>query len=80
MVSECPDQPTEDRGYCVITKEYREAAFRRELEELFEAWGAEWEITDDAKSYGMHSPIFRIYIDGVYDHNECVAEFTGFDL
>lgn len=64
----------------MITKEHREAAFRRELDELFESWGAEWELTDDRKPYGFHSPVFAINIDGVYNMNECVAEYTSFNL
>lgn len=59
----------------------REEAFRKDLAELLKKHRAEMDITDDGKSYGMHSAIVMIYMDGVYDDfGVALEELTQFQL
>lgn len=46
------------------TAEEREAAFRADLKDLLKRHGAEMDITDDGKPFGLHSPIVIIRMSG----------------
>ncbi len=59
----------------------REAAFRKEFDELCKKHNAEVVITDDGKPWGMHSPLVEITMEGQWNSdNETIAEFTLFHL
>lgn len=59
----------------------READFRRELAELLRKHGAEIQVTDDGRPYGLHSGICRVTMEGKYDKDGAVVEdYTEFDL
>lgn len=58
----------------------REAAFRAALDELCKKHGAELELTDDGKPYGMHSPVLFISMVGEYDKDgNTIKEYCNFD-
>jgi len=59
----------------------REAAFRADLAALLAKHGAEIEITDDGRSFGMQSGICIITMNGTYDSDgEPVKAYTEFNL
>ena len=63
------------------TADQREVEFRSDLEALLKKHKAEIDITDDGRSWGMHSGICRVSIDGVYDANgDVIAEYAEFLL
>ena len=63
------------------TSEQREAAFRSDLAELLARHGAEINITDDGRSYGMQSGVCIVTMGGVFDkEGDEVKEFTEFNL
>lgn len=63
------------------TAKEREAHFRRELAELLQKHGAELQVTDDGRPYGMHSGVCRISMDGKWDADgEPMEECAEFDL
>ena len=51
------------------TKEQLEQNFRKDFEALLLKYDAEYEVTDDGKSYGMHSGICVITIPNQWDEN-----------
>ena len=59
-----------------------EAAFKKDLNELLKKYGADLEVTDDGKSYGMHSGRCEITTAAVYDPDTggTKKEFSVFDL
>ncbi len=59
-----------------------EAEFRRDLLEFLTSRNAELNITDDGKPYGMHSPVCRVEIEGLFDceNNEQISPYVEFDL
>lgn len=64
-----------------ITAAQRESAFRAELAELLARHGAELEVTDDGRNYGMQSGVCRITMNGVYDKDgDVVQEYAEFTL
>lgn len=65
----------------MITAEQRKTAFIQELRQLCFKHKCEMSISDDGKSYGMHSPILVLSFDGVYsDNNETLEEYGCFEL
>lgn len=59
----------------------REAAFRADFAALLAKHGAEIQITDDGRPYGMHSGICIVTMDGTYDKDgEPVKVYTEFNL
>lgn len=63
------------------TAAQREESFRTELAELLAKHGAEIEVTDDGKSYGMQSGVCLVTMNGVYDKDgEPVLDYTEFSL
>ena len=64
------------------TAEQREAEFRKELQALLDKHGAELEVTDDGKDYGMHSGVCRITMMSIYDYDSdsLVADFCEFEI
>lgn len=58
----------------------RERAFRDALKTLCEQHGAEIEITDDGRPYGMQSGALIVTMQPVYEGDECVKEFCEFGL
>lgn len=68
-------------GIVTISAKEREEAFRRDLAKLLSQHGAELEVTDDGKSYGMHSGVCEISMAGKWDDGgNLVAEYTEFRL
>lgn len=58
-----------------------EADFRKDLEQLLLKYKAEMDITDDGRSYGMHSGIVRISISGEWDKDgNVISEYSEFVL
>jgi len=65
----------------VKTSQEREAAFRAALQALLEEHGAEIEVTDDGRPYGMQSGVCLVTLMGQYDKDgETIAEYTEFQL
>ena len=63
------------------TSKEREEYFRRDLCELLARHKAELNITDDGRSYGMHSGIAEVVMDGEWDtEGNQTAEYTEFRL
>lgn len=65
----------------MLTSQKREAAFRRDLEELLKKHRAELQITDDGKPFGMHRPLAVITMMaewGVDPDMADYAEYTEF--
>lgn len=63
------------------TAKEREAAFRQDLADLLKKHSAELTITDDGKSYGMHSGIAIVSIDSEWDSNgDVIAEYAEFQI
>lgn len=63
------------------TAKEREEAFRRDLAELLAKHKAELNITDDGRSYGMHSGIAEVTMMGEWDaEGNATAEYTEFRL
>lgn len=64
----------------MITANQRKAAFIADLHALLTKHGAELEITDDGKGFGMHSPMAVITMHGIYEDLEEQAQFCQFEL
>ena len=65
----------------MTTKKQREFAFRAELAELLEKHGAELEVTDDGKPWGMHSGVCKVTMASEFDSDGImVKEFAEFNL
>jgi hypothetical protein len=63
------------------TSEEREKEFRADFKALLEKHGAEFEVTDDGKSYGMHRGIACVTMMSVYnENNELAKDFSEFEL
>lgn len=63
------------------TKKEREEEFRRDLAELLAKHKAELDITDDGKSYGMHSGIAVVTMMNEWDEDgNQTAEYTEFRI
>ena len=62
------------------TKEQRKQAFLKDFQRLLQKHGAEIEITDDGKEYGMHNGICIISMMSVYKDNKLVKDFCEFNL
>jgi hypothetical protein len=63
------------------TAKEREEAFRRDLAELLAKHEAEMDITDDGKSYGLHSGVCVISMPPRWDSDgDQLAEYTEFRL
>ena len=63
------------------TKKEREEEFRRDLAELLAKHKAELDITDDDKSYGMHSGIAVVTMMNEWDEDgNQTAEYTEFRI
>ena len=61
------------------TAKEREEAFRRDLAELLAKHKAELNITDDGKSYGMHSGIAVVTMMGEWDEaGNLTADYAEF--
>lgn len=64
-----------------ITAEEREATFRQKLTILLEGNGAEMDITDDGKRYGMHTGVARITMFSEWDKDgNLVKDYCEFDI
>lgn len=65
----------------MITSKEREAAFRRDLKDLLVKHKADLLITDDGKSFGMHSGIAKVTMLSEWDYlGNITAEYTEFDI
>jgi hypothetical protein len=67
------------------TAQERESAFRQDLAELLAKHGAELQVTDDGKDYGMHNGICIVtmpaeWVMAADCDAEPVAEYTEFRL
>ena len=63
------------------TRQEREEAFRRDLQELLANHGAELEITDDGKDYGLHVGIAVVIMKSEWDDaGNQIAEYTEFRI
>jgi hypothetical protein len=63
------------------TAKEREEAFRADLAELLAKHKAELDITDDGKSYGMHTGIAVVTMMGEWDSNgDAKAEYAEFKI
>lgn len=64
-----------------MTTDNREKTFRKELQELLDRYNAELNVTDDGKSYGMHSGICLIEMDAIYDKDRNrIADYIEFEI
>ena len=64
-----------------ITANERETAFRMKLRILLEGNGAEMQITDDGKEWGMHSGIVIITMMSEYDDDgNLIKDFCEFEI
>ena len=64
----------------MITAKKREQKFRKELQELLDLHGAEIEITDDGRSYGMQMGVCKITMGSVWKDSEFLKEYCEFNL
>lgn len=65
----------------VIRADEREAAFREAFTRLLLEHGAEYDLTDDGRPWGMHSPVFRITMTPKWnDAGDLTLEYTEFNL
>lgn len=63
------------------TAKEREEAFRHDLAEMLEKHKAELDITDDGKSYGMHSGIAVVKMMSEWDEDgNQITEYTEFRI
>mgnify|MGYP001592367664 CR=1 FL=1 len=64
------------------TAKEREEAFRRDLAELLEKHGAELNVTDDGRSYGMQSGVCEVIMGDVWsaDGDTLLAEYAEFTI
>ena len=63
------------------TAKQREDEFRADLKALIEKHGAEIDVTDDGRPYGMQSGVCQVMMMGKYDKDgEPVEEYTEFQL
>ena len=63
------------------TRKEREEAFRRDLQALLANHGAELEITDDGKDYGLHKGIAVVIMKSELDDaGNQIAEYTEFRI
>lgn len=63
------------------TQQEREEAFRRDLQTLLANHGAELEITDDGKDYGLHEGIAIVTMKSQWDDaGNQIAEYTEFRI
>lgn len=63
------------------TAKQREEEFRADLAALLEKHGAEIDVTDDGRPFGMHSGICLVTMGGEWDGTgELVKEYTEFRL
>lgn len=63
------------------TAQQREEEFRKDLAELLAKHGAEMDITDDGRPWGMHSGVCHITMYGKYDEEgNTLEEDASFNL
>ena len=63
------------------TQQEREEAFRRDLQAMLANHGAELEITDDRKDYGLHEGIAVVTMKNPWDDaGNQIAEYTEFRI
>lgn len=63
------------------TAQEREDAFRDDLAQLLAKHGAEMDVTDDGRDFGLHRGVCEISMNGKWDENgNQVAEYTEFRL
>jgi len=63
------------------TAKQREEDFRRDLAELLARHDAELTVTDDGKSYGMHSGVCLITMQTEWNKDgDILADYTEFRL
>lgn len=63
------------------TARQREEEFRADFKALLSKYGAEINVTDDGRPYGMHSGVCTVTMDGTHDKDgETIEEFTEFKL
>lgn len=63
------------------TKEQRRDEFFAELKQLMEKHGAELQLTDDGKPYGLHRPLVLLSFNGEYTNDgDVILEFGDFEL
>lgn len=63
----------------VITSIEREKLFRDAIAEVCLLHGAELEVTDDGKNYGMQSGVLRVTMKSVWDGDKLVKDFCEFN-
>ena len=63
-----------------LSAKAREAAFRADFAALLAKHGAELEVTDDGKPYGLHNGVAIISMQGIWADGEQTAEYTEFRL
>ncbi len=66
----------------MVTAEEREKDFLAKLEKLLIETGAELQVKDDGRPYGMHSGIVEITMNSIYDYEKDRLEkdFCEFEL
>jgi len=60
--------------------EQREVEFISALKKLLTEHGAELNVGDDGKSYGMHQGEVVISMDSIYRDDKLIADFCEFKL
>ncbi len=65
----------------MITAEQREMKFREELKDLLDRNGADLEVTDDRRPWGLHSGVCNIVMTSIYDdQGKLMADSAEFEL
>lgn len=62
------------------TADEREADFMTDLKLLLKRHGAELEVGDDGREYGMHQGEVKISMDSIWIDDELKADFHEFAL
>lgn len=65
--------------HAIVLPPDREQAFREAIAVVCREHGAELNVTDDGRPYGMHSGVLIVSMASVYDGDRLVKEFCEFD-
>lgn len=63
----------------LVSASDREKAFRDAIADVCLVHGAELQVTDDGKSYGMHNGVLRVTMMSVWNDDVLMNDFCEFD-
>lgn len=58
----------------------RQTRFCKDLQELLEFHQAEFNLTDNGRGYGLHTPVLEVHMNTVYRDREIISSYHGFTL